>query len=260
MIHQIQAIIILAYRDVLRFLRDRTRITATFIFPLIFVGVLGKSLEANLGADVGYSFLTFTFTGVLAQTLFQSTAAGIISLIEDRENNFSQEIFVSPISRYSIIVGKILGETFVSLLQAMGIIAFGLLLGVQIRFEILLELIPVAFLISFLGGAFGIMVLANINSQRASNQIFPFLIFPQIFLSGVFSPIKELPWYLFLLSRITPMTYAVDLLRSVYYQDLPEASRIVLFPLEQNILIAVGLFFIFLVAGTYFFMRNEKNR
>ncbi len=55
---------------------------------------------------------------------------GLVSLIEDRENDFSQEIFISPVSRYSIIFGKILGETYVSLVQGAAILLFGLIIGV----------------------------------------------------------------------------------------------------------------------------------
>ena len=85
----INAILTIAFRDISKLLRDKTRIMASFIFPIIFIGVLGTSLQQNLGQGLGYNFLTFVFIGVLAQTLFQSTAAGIISLVEDRQNDFS---------------------------------------------------------------------------------------------------------------------------------------------------------------------------
>jgi len=69
---QLNAIITIAYRDFVKFLRDRTRLIATFIFPVIFIGILGGSLQANLGNALGYNFLLFTFIGVLGQTLFQN--------------------------------------------------------------------------------------------------------------------------------------------------------------------------------------------
>ena len=65
------AIAAIAYRDLLKFLRDPLRVVSTLIFPIIFVGILGGSFEANMGAEFGYNFLVFTFTGVFAQTLFQ---------------------------------------------------------------------------------------------------------------------------------------------------------------------------------------------
>jgi ABC-2 type transport system permease protein len=257
---EINAIATIAYRDFTKFLRDRGRIIATFIFPFIFIGILGGSLQSNLAAEAGYNFLTFIFVGVLGQTLFQSTASGIISLIEDRENDFSQEIFVSPISRYSIIFGKILGESLVALAQLIGILLFGLIIGVPFSLVQLISMAPFFLIVCLLGGAFGIFVLSNLSSQRVANQIFPFVMFPQFFLAGVFSPIKMLPTPLLILSRIAPMTYAVDLLRSVYYIGSSEYSKVVLFNAAIDLGVIVLYFAIFLIAGTFLFIRNERNR
>ena len=115
------AILALAHRDFIKLLRDRQRMVADFAFPLIFIGILGTSLQAGFGSQAGgLNLLDYVFTGVLAQTVWQSSALGLISLLADREQDFSQEIFVSPISRYSIILGKILGESLVALPQALG--------------------------------------------------------------------------------------------------------------------------------------------
>lgn len=257
---EIQSIIAIAYRDLLKFLRDRPRIFATFIFPVIFIVIMGGSMDANLSASLGFSLLEFTFTGVLAQTLFQSTAAGIISLIEDRENDFSQEIFVSPISRYSIIIGKIVGETSVSMAQGFVIMLLGLVLGIKISLATFIMLIPVSLAVCFLGGAFGLIIMSNLSNQRSANQIFPFLLFPQFFLSAVFTPMTNLPPYLFVLSRIAPMTYAVDFVRNFYYLNNPVGEKIILHPMLLNLGVIVALSTIFVLVGTYAFVRNERNR
>lgn len=256
----INAIITIAFRDVVKLLRDRTRIFASFIFPVILIGVLGSSLQANLQDNLEYNFLTFVFIGVLAQTLFQSTAAGIISLIEDKQNDFTQELFVSPISRYSIIFGKILGETFVSFVQVVGVLIFGLALGVPLSADGLIKLLPIAVVVALFGGSFGLVVMANMKEQRSANQLFPFLLFPQFFLAGVFNPIKVLPLPILILSRIAPMTYAVDLMRSIYYFGTPEYQYTVLYNPAVNLAIVGIAFAVFFAAGTYFFIKNEKNR
>lgn len=258
--NQLNAILAIAYRDFTKFRQDRARILVSFIFPIIFIGVLGSSLQANLGTIAGFSFLAFTFTGVIGQTLFQSTAAGIISLIEDRETDFSQEIFVSPISRYSIIIGKITGESVVALVQVIGVVIFGLIFGIHLSLGQFITLLPAAIAVCLLGGAFGVLVLANLGNQRSANQIFPFIIFPQYFLAGVFSPIKDLPGYLYVLSRISPMTYAVDLIRSFYYSGQPEYSKVVLQSPLTNLAIIGLMFTVFILLGTYLFVRNERNR
>ena len=257
---ELNAIIMLAYRDLIRFLNDRPRLLITFIFPVLFIGVLGGSLQRNLGSNVGFNFMTFVFTGVLGQTLFQSTASGIISLIEDRENNFTQEIFVSPVSRYTIIIGKIFGESLVSFAQWIGIVLFALVIGVPFTLMQILVMIPVGLIICFFGGAFGVLVLANLSGQRSANQIFPIIIFPQYFLAGVFNPIKELPPILLFFSRISPMTYALDFARSIFYLGTPDYDKVVIFNPVLNFAVIAVMFTVFIVLGTYLFMRNERNR
>jgi len=255
----INTVLTIAYRDFTKFRRDRTRILATFIFPVVFVGILGGSLQSNLGEVAGYNLMVYIFTGVLGQTLFQSTASGIISLIEDRVNDFSQEMFISPVSRYSIILGKIIGETSVALTQAIGIIIFGIIIGVPFGFIDLIRIAPALLVAALLGGAFGVFVLSNLSSERAANQIFPFVIFPQFFLSGVFGPIKNLPPFLAFLSLLSPMRYAVDFIRNFFYLGDSSYSEVVLFSPFLNLLIISTLFFVFLSLGTYLFVVNEKN-
>ncbi len=257
---QLNAILVLAYRDLLKFLRDRVRIVSTLVFPLIFIVALGGSLQANLGEDVGYNFLVFTFTGVFAQTLFQSAAMGIISLIEDRENDFSQEIFVSPISRYSIIFGKILGESLVALAQGVAILFFGLILGIPFSGPQLVALIPVSIVVCLFGGSFGVLIMASLSSRRAAEQIFPFILLPQFFLAGVFAPIKVLPLPLDILSHLSPMRYAVDLTRGIFYIGQADYIEVVLQNPAFNLAVMAALFLVFLALGTFLFVRSERNR
>jgi ABC-2 type transport system permease protein len=260
MIQAASPVLALAHRDLIKLLRDRPRLVTTLIFPFIFIGALGGSLKANFGQVAGYDFLVLTFTGVYAQTLFQSTALGIISLIEDRATDFSQEIFVSPISRYSIIFGKIVGETLVAMPQGVAVLAFGLVVGVPLSAEQIGGLLVTGLIVSLFGGAFGVIVLSNLSSQRAANQIFPFVMLPQFFLAGVFTPIQVLPWYLDILSRISPMRYAVDFVRGPYYVDLPEHDLIVLLDPLTNLAIMAVLFVAFMLVGTVLFVRAERNR
>lgn len=257
---EVNAVLTIAYRDLLRFVRDRVRVLVTFIFPVIMIAALGGSLQANLGTKLGFNFLSFTFTGIFALTLFQSAAFGIISLIEDRDNDFSQEIFVSPISRYSIIIGKIAGESTVALLQGIGITLFAALVGVPMTVASVLGLIPVAIAACLLGGSFGVALLGNVSSQRAANQIFPFLFLPQFFLAGVFNPIRKLPLYLDVLSHLSPLRYAVDFTRGLFYAGRADYSSVVLASPLLNLIVMAAMIGIFLVAGTALFVRQERNR
>jgi len=258
--HEASAVLAIAHRDLVKLLRDRARLIADLAFPMIFIGVLGTSLQAGFGDVSGFDILAFVFTGVLAQTLWQSSAMGVISLIEDRENDFSQEIFVSPISRYSIVIGKVLGESLVALPQGVAIVAFGFVIGIPLSAASVLALVPAALVITVFGGAFGVLVLSRLPNRRAATQIFPFIMLPQFFLAGVFNPIENLPWFLDALSRLAPMRYAVDLLRNVYYAIHPESVDVPLASFPANLAIIGALFAAFIVVGTALFVRAEQNR
>lgn len=256
----LNAIAAIAFRDFLKLLRDPGRILATFLFPLIFIGFLGNGMQASFGAQSGYNYLTFVFTGVFAQTLWQSTTTGIISLLEDRTNDFSQEIFISPISRYSIVFGKIMGETLVALPQGIGIVVFGFLLGVPMDMPQAAGLALAGLVAALYGGAFGLMLLGLMPSRRAADQLFPFVFLPQFFTAGVFVPINNLPLPLEIISLLSPLRYVVDFTRGLYYWGTPEYQTVVLDPIIFNVTVLAGSFLVFMIIGTALFVRAEQNR
>jgi ABC-2 type transport system permease protein len=258
--NDVSAILAVASRDVLKLLRDRARIVFSLVFPFIFIVVMGGTLQGNLGSAVRFNFIGFVFTGVLGMTVFQSSAQGLISLIQDRENDFSQEMFVAPISRFSIVFGKILGETGVAMVQAVPIVILALALRVPLTPTQVVLLLPASVLACLLGGAFGVTAMSIFNNQRAAEQIFPFALLPQYFLAGIFNPIKVLPWYLAGFSLVSPMRYAVDLLRGVAYAGRPEYDQVVLFAPLVNLAVMAAMFGGLLVVGTVLFVRKETNR
>jgi len=258
--NELGAIAAISMRDLLKFRTDRSRLVGTFVFPFVLMSLMGGTLQLNLGKAAGFNFIGFTFTGVLGMTIFQSSAQGIASLLEDRQNDFAQEIFVSPISRYSIVFGKILGESMVALAQAAPLVIFALVLRVPLTPPQIALLVPVAVLSCLVGGSFGLVSMAVINDQRAANQMFQFIILPQFFLAGVFNPIAILPWYLEVLSRISPMRYVVDLIRGLVYTGRPEYHKVVLLDPLGNLTVMAAMFGVFMLAGTALFVRRETNR
>jgi ABC-2 type transport system permease protein len=259
-VSEISAVLVIAHRDLVKLLRDRLRLVADFALPLTLVLLLGPTLQAGFGEPGGIDITTFVFTGVLAQSVWQSASMGIISLIADREEDFSQEIFVSPISRYSIVAGKIIGESLVALPQALAVFALAVLLGIQVSALTLLALLPIVLAMAIYGGAFGVLVLSNITSQRTANQIFPFVMLPQFFLAGVFNPIHDLPPVLAVLSAISPMRWAVEAVRHVYYATQPGVIAPELSPLSAVVGVVVVSFVVFIAVGTALFVRSERNR
>jgi ABC-2 type transport system permease protein len=258
--HERSAIAAIATRDCYKFLRDRSRLGLALLVPFLLMFLLGTTLQRNLGSAAGFNFIGFTFTGVLGLTLFQSSMQGLASLLDDRQNDFAQELFVAPVSRYSIIFGKILGETLVAMAQTIPLVAFALVLRVPLSPEQLLLMAPVALAACLLGGAVGLVAMSLINSQQAANQIFNMLLLPQLFLAGVFSPIAALPWYLEILSRLSPRRYVVDLFRGVLYTGRPEYHKVVLLDPMTNVATIALMFSACMIVGTALFVRRETNR
>jgi ABC-2 type transport system permease protein len=257
---EMSAIAVIAHRDFVKHLRDRVRLVSELSCPLIHVLLLGPALQSGFGRPNGLDLTAFVFSGVLAQTIWQSSVLGLVSLISDREEDFSQEIFVSPVSRYAIVAGKIIGEALVAMPTGLGIVVVGILIGVPLSPVVLIALVPVALVIAIYGGAFGLLVLSNLKSQRTANQVFSFILLPQFFLAGVFNPIHDLPLPLAILSALSPLRYAVELMRNLVYGLQPGVPAPTTTPASINVAVMATSFVAFLVAGTILFVRAERNR
>jgi ABC-2 type transport system permease protein len=144
--------------------------------------------------------------------------------------------------------------------QGAAIVIFGIVIGVHMSAAQLAGLLAVGLATCLFGGAFGIIMLSSFSSQRTANQIFPFILFPQYFTAGVFTPIKVLPLPLEILSRISPMRYAVDLLRTSFYLGQADYRQVTLDSPALNTLVMALMFAAFLVIGTALFVRKERNR
>jgi ABC-2 type transport system permease protein len=124
-------------------------------------------------------------------------------------------MMVAPINRLSIILGKSLGQTARGLLQGAIILALAVtLFGVTIHGSILLVFgLLLLGVFSFVG--LGIVITSFAKDQGTATMLVTTLIFPMMFLSGVFFPIQEMPWYMQDISKALPLTYASDALRKV---------------------------------------------
>lgn len=146
-------------RDLVKRYRGATgnAVDGISFFPILLVAGLGSVLQSTVGKVTGVSAVTLAFTGVLAATLFQSTAAGMISIAEDRENDFSRTLFVAPVSRLTLVAGKIGGEALVALFQGGCVVAFAAAIGVRITGGQIAALLLPCLACCLLGGAFGLL-------------------------------------------------------------------------------------------------------
>jgi ABC-2 type transport system permease protein len=204
--------------------------------------------------------ITLSFTGVLAASLFQSTAAGMISIVEDRENDFSRELFIAPVSRLTLLGGKLAGEAAVAAAQGVLITVFALAIGVRPAGWQVLGLAATGAVCCLLGAAFGLATVAALPSQRSAMEIFQFLIIPQYVLGGVLLPLNGASRLLSDLSWLMPLRYCVDLVRAVFYAGQPAYGRVVTAGAGVDLAVIAVLTALLLTAGALLFDHRERSR
>jgi ABC-2 type transport system permease protein len=257
---ELSALVAIAQRDVTKLARDRIRLAVNLAFPIMLIAGLGSVLQPTVRGATGLDAVSLAFTGVLAASLFQSAAAGMVSIVEDRETDFSRELFVTPVSRLTLVGGKIMGESLVALCQGACVVLFAALFGVGIGPAQLVRLAGPCVACCLLGGAFGLGAVAAVPNQRAAMQFFQFLIIPQYVLGGVLVPVRGLPVYLNVMSRAMPMRYGVELSRAAFYAGSTHYAQVVgAGPVIDGLVIG-GLFVALLAAGTALFEHRERAR
>jgi ABC-2 type transport system permease protein len=145
-------------------------------------------------------------------------------VVWDREFGFLREVLVAPISRVAVAAGKTLGGATIALIQGILLLLFAPIFGVVFPLGILPKLIPVMFLVACALSAMGIFLASRIKSMEAHQAVMQLLLFPMVFLSGVFFPVNNLPHWMSILVKINPATYGVDPIRQLVLGAKPAAS------------------------------------
>lgn len=257
---EFSALLSIAQRDVIKLLRDRPRLAVNLAFPVLLIAGLGGLLQSTVGRVTGLSTITLSFTGVLAASLFQSSAAGMISIVEDRENDFSRELFIAPVSRLTLLAGKIAGESAVAVSQGIAIVAFAIVFGVRMTGLQVLGLAGTGLLCCLLGAAFGLATIGALPNQRSAMQIFQFLIIPQYVLGGVLVPLTGAPAAIGAIAWLMPMRYSVDLTRAAFYAGTAGYHRVVTSGPGLDVAVIAVLVAAFLAAGAALFSYRERIR
>jgi ABC-2 type transport system permease protein len=239
-------------REMKRFVRARSRLLGTLVMPLflyLFLGAgLGGTKVPGGVEEVGYQ--DFLLPGILGMSvLFSSTVAGI-SVLWDREFGFLKEIMVAPVSRLSIVLGRIAGGVTTSLVQVFIILAVALLAGFRPTVLLVLPALALVLLTSVAFIALGLVFASNMRDMQGFNLVMSFVIFPIFFLSGALFPLDVSTTLLRRLSYLDPLTYTVDGLRAC----LLDHSTL---PLFLDLCVSAGFAAATVLLALFFFMRHE---
>jgi len=185
-----------------------------------------------------FSYFDFIAPGIMAMTVMMSVMTGLPAAIsQEREVGTLDGMMVAPINRLSVILGKTLAQMARGILQGVLILVLAVtLFGVTVHGNILLVFALLLLgVFSFVG--LGVVLTSFAKDQETAVMMMTTIMFPMMFLSGVFFPIEQMPWFMQSISKVLPLTYVADALRKVMVlgAEIPALTT------ELSVLIVFGV-------------------
>ncbi|MCB0282513.1 MAG: ABC transporter permease [Calditrichaeota bacterium] len=160
--------------------------------------------------------------GIIAVLLTMITAflTGM-SIVREKEIGTLEQLMVTPIKNYELILGKIIPFIIVAfLLMLVGILAGGLIFGIWVKGSIvLLFALSILFSLSTLG--LGIFASTVSKTQQQAMFIAWFFAIFAILLSGFFIPIQNMPDWVQVVTYLNPLRYFIVIIREIYLKGTP---------------------------------------
>jgi ABC-2 type transport system permease protein len=209
----------LCQREVIRFFRQKSRIIGAFGTPLLFWILIGSGLGNSFqmpGGNAGH-YLEYFFPGTVVLILLFAAIFSTFSIIEDRNAGFLQSVLVAPVSRQSIVLGKILGGAVLAFIQALLFLPLAPTVGILPSFMGWVLLLPTLFLIAMALTAMGFFFAWQMNSTQGFHSVMNMLMIPMWLLSGAFFPKTGAFSWVGILMTINPLYYGVAAVRRCLY-------------------------------------------
>lgn len=204
-------------REFTIFFRERSRLAASAITPLLWLFAIGSGLGSTGLTTEGVDYQKFIFPGMVSMIVIFTAVVYGAYIIWDKKFDFLKSVMVAPVSSSNIFLGKTLGGMTNSLIQAAIILAMSPVIGVGFDALALVQIIAIVLILSFALTSLGLSLGSYIQSLEGFQGIVGFIVFPLFFFSGALFPIDNLPSWLSILTNIDPATYAVDAMRNTMF-------------------------------------------
>ncbi len=254
-----QAIFVVLLRELKRYWRAKARIISSVAQSFFFLAIFGLGLGGFIGRVGTVSYLSYLAPGIIGMGLLFGSIFSGVSVIFDRQFGFMKEMLVAPVSRTSIIIGKILGGAVTASIQG---ILLMIVAGIMGAFALTpafalgsVAAIGVMLLITAGFVGLGVAVGSTLNDFHAFQLLSTFVMWPLFMLSGVFFPIDAVPLPLQVAMLCDPMFYGVELLRWC----LLGAGTPILgsFGWVISLCVLLGFNALMIAVGTYLFSRVQ---
>ncbi len=209
----------IAGRSVRGVLRQPPQWVPSLVFPLFFNAVSAAAFDrtrALPGFPEVNSFLTFLLPATILQgVLLGATAAGNDAAV-DIENGFFDRLVLSPMSRVSLLGGRLVGSMALGVVQVVFFLSVLSVFGARLENPLagVLVLVVVGALLAGAVGAFSVSIALRTGSVEAVNGFFP-IFFAALFMSSAFFPPSLSGGWFETVASINPITWIVDGLRDV---------------------------------------------
>ena len=199
-------------REIVRFLRDRSRLTGSLAQPILFWLLFSGALHGSFKPG-GLDYSDYFFVGTLAMIALFTAIFSTITVIEDRKEGFLQGVLVAPVPRSSIAFGKILGGA--TLGWGLGLIFMLLapLTGIPLTLTGALHGLLVLLILALAVTGLGFALAWVMESAAGYHGIMMLFLMPMLLMSGAFFPMQDSHWLMAWLLWVNPMTYGVGALR-----------------------------------------------
>jgi ABC-2 type transport system permease protein len=202
----------------------KSTVATSLVLPLLYLVAFGYGLGQGVSVD-GVSYLAFVIPGIVALTSFSTSFSGAASKLQVDKFFYKSfdELLMSPVSSYSIIVGKALIGVIRGLISALTIYAVGFILAPTILVSPLFLLMLL--LSCFVFALFGVLIALVVNSHQGMSTFNTLVILPMTFLCGTFFSLSQMPDIVKAVLYFLPLTHSSALLRAtVLGQGFPWLS------------------------------------
>lgn len=220
----VRAIYIIIIREFKRFLRQRGRLYSSLARPLLWLFIIGSGMNRIVQGQEIVSYRQFIFPGILGLVVLFGSMTSALSTVHDREVGAMRLILLAPISRLTIVAGKIISGAILSVFQGVLLLVWIPVVGLRIAWGQLFMIVVFLLVTSLAISSLSMLLTTRIDSLENFAGIMNFVIFPMFFLSGGLYPISLLPPILQVIMHLNPLTYGIDLFKHVLMSQMAGRS------------------------------------
>jgi len=220
-------ILSLCKRNLIEFVRNKTRLVLSLIFPFFLIYIFSGIFEVAGTGEIDAT--SIMLAGIVIATVFEFALRISSSTISDMLSGFMKEVLVSPVSRLSIALGQFLSSAIIATLQGYVILGVSFIFGFRISSPLTLLYMTIAMIfVGFVFAGFGLFIAANTRNMQTFQIVSMAITMPMMFLSGAYIPIQALPTVLEYIARFNPLTYTVIFFRAISLEQLGQPTEVLL--------------------------------